>query len=308
MNREPRHLPLIVWACWVLTILFLRAGPAQLRGRLQLGLQEGCGVVLAAWTSIVPVAEKSPSTPLEEHGRPIQEQLRLENRQLRESIAQLKWENDKLKRASGPEPEAGWPLMQAEAVPARVIGHLGDPLRGNSELLLSLGKQQGLVGQELVLGETGILIDQGTDSGLNSDQLAVFGRGLLGRTTRVSRWTSLVQALTEDTFRIGVRIIRNSPLGPVDGPRGILAGTGVGCRIDEVPATEAVAVGDEVYLDEIIAAGAGPIYCGRVLRVSVAPTASHWSIDVEPFSRPGEMPAELHVLRMRLHPQRVTHR
>jgi cell shape-determining protein MreC len=191
-------------------------------------------------------------------------------------------------------------------VAARVIGHLGDPLRGSSELLLSLGKQQGLVGRELVLGDSGLLIDQGADSGLNPDQLAVFGRGLLGRTTRVARWTSLVQPLTDENFRIGVRIIRRSPLGAVDGPRGILAGTGTGCRLDEVPATEAVAVGDEVYLDELVSAGTGPIYCGRIVRVDVAPTASHWSIDVAPFSRLDEMPAELQVLRMKLHPQRMT--
>ena len=132
------------------------------------------------------------------------------------------------------------------------------------------------------------------------------GKALLGRTENVGRWTSRVQPVTDTAFRIGVRLVRPSPLGPVQGARGILSGQGNGCTLNDVPATEAVAVGDLVYTDSLVSPAGEPIYCGRVTAATVEPTASHWTIEVTPLHSPEKVPARVEVLRAEWNAERMT--
>lgn len=308
MNQQRIRLPLFIWAGWVLAALFLQFGPPRASDQLQLAHQDLAGGLLSvgSWLAIHHPGEGASPSVTQVAAERGSATLAAENRELRRIIAQLQAQVYELS-AAAPLPVSARPqaLLRSDLVETRVIGRLGNEAAGNIRLLVALGKQQGLTGTELVLGSEGVLVDGGHELGLAPDQLLTAGRGLFGRAVKVGRWTTQVQPISDPDFRTAARIIRRSPLGAVLGPRGILAGTGTACRMSDVPATEAVAVGDEVYTDNLVSPTMEPIFCGKVTRVDVTPTSSHWSIDVEPLLGPSEIPARLQVLRTEMNSERV---
>jgi len=282
--------------------LFLQAGPESIRDHLQAGLQATSASTLIAIHRLLHRDSSMNSTAKRPSEQPVElEQLRRENRELARHVAELRSENELLLRSTPlmrtltPEP-----LIQLDAVSARVIGLHGEALSESLQLLISIEKDQGIAAGELVLSGTGLLIDQGKSLGLKPDQLVTAGRSLFGRTLRVGERTALVQPITDPEFRVAVRLVRRSALGAVQGPQGILVGTGNGCRLDEVMATEAVAAGDEVFTDRLASPGSEPIYCGRVTSAEADAGDHHWTIQVAPLQTLAKLPARLDVLRTEL--------
>lgn len=227
--------------------------------------------------------------------------LKSQNRDLLAIVATLQNENTQLKQVPEFKPQPSTRSFQSTyAVETRVIGEQSDDQKQEHRLLISLGKRNGLAGDELILAGQGILVDQGELAELTTDQLVTFGRSLFGRTVQVGKWTSLVQPTTDPEFRTAVQLLRNSELGLVVGTKGILKGTGTACEVIEIPGTEAVAVGDLVYTDTHVSATGVPIYCGQVIEATIAPGATHWSVLISPPASLQSVPARLTVLRVKL--------
>jgi rod shape-determining protein MreC len=58
-----------------------------------------------------------------------------------------------------------------------------------------------------------VTIDAGSDDGVREGQTVVNGDGLVGRTTRVSRFTSVVLLLVDPGFSVGSRLTREGTIG-----------------------------------------------------------------------------------------------
>ncbi|WP_437190862.1 rod shape-determining protein MreC [Planctomicrobium sp. SH527] len=289
MERNGRTAALIVWAGWLLVAIFLRVGPASALSSTQNTLQAGVGAVLTLLPS------DWFETTLPDQSQQI-EQLQAENRELIRLAAELKAERDQLQLHQQLPVNSDQALLNSTLTTARILGRKGDPASTNLELLISLGKRSGLNEADLVLTGEGLLIDAGRNQQLKPDQIITAGRTLLGRTRRVGEQTAIVQPLIDADFRIAVRVIRRSPLGPVQGPAGVLAGTGTGCRINEVSATAAIAVGDDVYTDPTASPTGVPVYCGRISQAEAEPAANHWTIQMVPVNSLKELPAHVEVL------------
>lgn len=298
---HPWRYSLLIWAGWLAFCLFIQAGPRSVGHSLLTGVQGSTAALLLVTSRILPAPSRvaaASSSPDDQS--PQQLQLQAENRELMRRVAELEEEVAQLRQAAPISLSERQSLLQVTGLPTRVIGQRGDQLNENLQLLISLGAEQGLHPSELVLAGSGILIDAGRDGGINSDQLLTSGRALFGRTREIGRRTSLVQPITDEQFRMAVRIVRRGRYGIVWGPQGVLVGTGSGCRLEEVSATEAVATGDEVFTDETVSPAGTPIYCGRVLAVDAAPGDMHWKITVAPLHTPRHLPGELLVLKSTL--------
>ncbi|WP_437185102.1 rod shape-determining protein MreC [Planctomicrobium sp. SH668] len=304
MNESRFRSPLLVWTLWAFISLVLGTGPANISPRLESAVQSVVGfslnLVRFRSTTVANSPDSTSSDP------EITNKLLAQNRALSLMVAELHEEVEQLKR-SAPiiQSQSEEPLLSIDAAEARVIGQRGERLSDNLELLISLGKDQKIQTGELILAGDGVLIDQGEQQRLTPDQLVTVGRALFGRTTQVGKQTALIQPITSADFKVAVRIVRHSALGPVQGPKGILSGTGNSCKINEVLATEAVKEGDEVYTDRSVSPGSFPIYCGRIVNAVVAPTANTWTIDVQPLHTPDKVPATVSVLRTQLNPVRI---
>ncbi len=293
----------IAWGGWLVVVFVLNFGPPALFQSGQSFLQFIVGGALSLLPEPVFATEPRPSMPSQESGKTIH-LLDVENRELRRQIAELRAEKSRWESLQQLPMNSGEELLQATALTSRILGRKGDPFALNLKLLIALGKEQGLHESELVLAGEGLLIDTGAGQQLHADQLILVDRSLLGRISRVGKQTSLVQPLTDASFRMAVRLYRRSPLGAVQGPAGILTGAGAICRIDEIPATEAVAVGDDVYTDPVASPTGLPIYCGRITKVDVSSTAVHWSIEMTPQNLPSQIPNKVQVLKSSLNPVR----
>ncbi len=185
---------------------------------------------------------------------------------------------------------------------ARVLGHLGIPGHTEHRLVLNLGGQSGIRGDELVIRSELPVIDQGATTGVQPDDLLLVGQTLWGRVVDAGRWTSTVQPVTDPNFRTAVRLVRSSPQGPVFGARGVLHGDGAHCLLEQLSASEPVSLGDHVYTDSEVASPV-PLYCGIVIAADVQPNDTFWTIKVLPAATPA--PQELVVLEPQLNPQRL---
>lgn len=223
--------------------------------------------------------------------------LELHAAALEQRIAELK------QRTAAPlDAVAAPPLLVHTPQVARVLGNVGEASSGERRLILNVGRQSSLQGDELVLGGALPQIDLGEDTGLRPDDLVLSGQMLWGRIAETGRWTSTVQKITDPEFRLAVRLVRSSSRGPVFGARGILRGNGSACILEQLPATEPVTVGDHIYTDAEIAAPV-PLYCGTVLSAELQESDSFWTITVLPAAR--TVPDELTVLKPQLNPERT---
>lgn len=307
MHHSNLLISMLVWAGWLIVSLFLNAGPETARSRLTEWMHSAPASVLNL-TYQLRHGSGTTSDSINSQLSPEMERLQTENRALIQLVAQLREENKQLRQSTSLESisDDSSPLVNLDLLPARILGQQGEPMSDGVELLVSLGRNQGIIPGKLALSGTGLLIDQGEKQNLHPDQLLTAGSALFGRVTKVGSQTSLVQPITHADFRMAIRIVRRSSLGPVQGPRGILVGTGNGCRLEEVLATEAVAVGDEVFTDRLTTPGGEPIYCGRVIYAEAPEGSHHWTIDVAPVHSPSSVPPRLSVLRGKLNPDRIT--
>ncbi len=286
----------LVWGGWLLVALGLHFGPsAGLKGVTDL-LQSAIGASLA----VVPVASAEVASDADPVGAKQYRQLEVENQLLRQQLRELQTLQataDAHQRLAIPPDER---LLEVTLLATRILGRKGDPLSTNLQLLVDLGRDEGLHEQDLVLTGSGLLVEGGAQQQIRADQVVTAKQSLFGRVTRVGARTSLVQPMTDEAFRMAVRVYRKSAFGAVEGPVGVLVGTGQGCRLEEVPATEAVTVGDDIYTDPVASPVGTPVFCGRVIQADLQPSANHWSLEVLPASSASSIPDRVEILKSSL--------
>lgn len=246
--------------------------------------------------------------PVDESGE-LRKQLRRERqraRQLEIAQAQLHQELD-LVRRQGNEVfvgESSRPLVVPELLEARVVGR-EQGQQSIADLLLNMGSEQGAIESAMVLESEFPLIDQGEQDSVAVGQPVYAGSAIVGRIARTGRWVSSVQFITDPQYRGRARILRKVGSRYVFGAEGRIAGIGQGfCRLEEIPATEGVTVGDRVYSGTRTAAVNAPLFYGTIVRAELEAGAEEWSIDVEPAASL-ESVRRVTVLRESLNPARL---
>ena len=225
------------------------------------------------------------------------EAARLEIRRLRIANARLV-ERSSDDRTGSPRP----PLISTDLVPARVLGHETIAAWQAGRIL---DRGHGLTVDSLVVEPGHATLDLGIDSGLARGQPAYAGRRVAGRISRVGRWTSTLQPLTDTRFRGLARLARRGRDRPVFAARGMLEGSGDGfCQLTLVPATEVVARNDLVYTDGRDQPGGWPMLYGTVVRAELPEGAPHWKIRIRPAINLEEL-QNVEVLTRTLNPQRI---
>jgi len=259
-------------------------------------------------------AAESPAARLEARLIQLERELAAARRQLDAQV---------LVRASSP-------LLRTIAREARVIGLNRDAAGRVMERLLNLGAGAGIAREDLVLeslpgpsptvavtaspGATAgaaaaelLLLDQGSQAGITRDAPVGQGATLLGRIRECGQFTSSVQPVVDPEFRIGGQLVRSTAEGPVLGAKGMFCGGGARpCRLELLPGTEPVSVGDRVYTQEALAGESVILLIGQVTRAELRDGQEHWEIDVAPAAT--EATGTVQVLTVELRPPRPSAR
>ena len=245
---------------------------------------------LAAWRS------RDPSPRESDRERSELDAARLEIRRLRLANSRLTQETTDTPSADPQHP----PLIATNLVTVRVLGQ--ETIQAwQAGRILDRGR--GLSLESLVVEPGHTTLDlghaRGHARGLARGQPAYAGRGVVGRISRVGRWTSTLQPLTDTRFRGLARLARPGRDQPVFSSRGMLEGTGDGfCRLTLVPATAAVTIGDVVYTDGRDQPDTWPMVYGTVVRAELPDGAPHWDIRIRPAIDLGQL-KQLDVLTRR---------
>jgi cell shape-determining protein MreC len=207
--------------------------------------------------------------------------LRLENARLREELSLAE------RYGVSPVPASPQGLReQATIVRAAVISRGAQSVA--AEQFLSSGRSRGLAESDVVLDETAPRLDQGSEAGVESELDVLIGRCVVGRVSAVGRWASALEPVTDSRYRGLAQIIRPSDQGGAFGAEGILVGQGTELlKLTDVPTTQSVRVGDEVYTSDRDRRFPVPLYYGRVVRVKES--GRNWDILVRPAVRIGEL-------------------
>ena len=208
--------------------------------------------------------------------------LRLENARLREELH--------LAETYGVSPipvpnarSAGVPSVVRAAVVSRQILSQWQSVRH-----LNQGRARGITESSIVLEENLPHLDQGSEAGVETEFDVFIGRCVVGRIASVGRWTSTLEPITDPHYRALAQIVRPTDQGGTFGTEGILVGQGNGlCKLTEVPTTETVRVGDEVYTSDRDGRCRIPLYYGRVK--TVAEAGRHWEITVDPAVKTADL-------------------
>lgn len=208
--------------------------------------------------------------------------LRIENARLREELGLAE------KYGVSPIPIPRSPAAEGPTVVRAVLVSPQSLSQWRSVRPLNQGRTAGIAESSLVL-EAGLPhLDQGSDAGLEPELDVFVGRCVVGRIASVGRWTSTLESVTDPHYRALAQIVRPSDQGGSFGTEGILVGEGNGlCKLTDVPTTETVRVGDEVYTSDRDGRTRVPLYYGRIR--SVADAGRHWAIVVEPAVKTAEL-------------------
>src|SRR5262249_28570260 len=142
---------------------------------------------------------------------------------------------------------------------------------------LDRGRASNIAESALVLEKNLPHIDRGSDAGVEAEQDVFVGRCVVGRIAAVGQWTSTIELVTDARYRALAQIIRPTDQGGSFGAEGILVGQGTSlCKLTEVPTTQTVRVGDEVYTSDRDKRTPVPLYYGRIIRVEEA--GRRWDI------------------------------
>ncbi|MGE3315350.1 MAG: rod shape-determining protein MreC [Planctomycetaceae bacterium] len=239
----------------------------------------------------------------------LEEELEAERAATRSALAQSallsEQLRDALKNGSSPhESTPGKPLFTPELLRASVLGD-GTRTLWREGKLIDKGSADGLTESLLVLDEGRTLIDQGSDSGVELEQDVYAGRTVVGRIATVGRWTSSVERVTDKHYRGLARIARKTASGLVLGPEGIIEGDGSNtCRLRDIPVTDSVEVGDEVYTGGRDGRIRSLMYYGKVVEARLNDGSTAWEIRVQPAIDDAHLNT-VNVLRTRLNPHRM---
>jgi rod shape-determining protein MreC len=237
------------------------------------------------WPVVSFVSREQSSTQPTDDRVPNLEQtcrrLRLENARLREELQLAE------KYGVSPIPVAAHAPTVPSVVRAAVVSRQ-TLSQWRSVRPLNQGRAAGITESSLVLEEGLPHLDRGSDAGVEPELDVFIGRCVVGRIASVGRWTSTLEAITDPHYRALAQIVRPTDQGGSFGTEGILVGQGNGlCKLTDVPTTETVRVGDEVYTSDRDGRTGIPLYYGRIR--SVAEAGRHWEITVEPAVKAAEL-------------------
>ena len=210
--------------------------------------------------------------------------------------ARLKAELAEMNKAPGwPEAATTVSLAKPQLRQARVIGWERRGLALPAAVIRG-GTANQMAVDDIVLAPGESILDQGQGSGIAADDLIIAGRTIIGRITRISRWTSTIQPVTDAEFRGQAQIVRLQDNEAILGAEGILSGTGKGdCRLLHVGATEPVAEGDLVFTSLRGVPLSPPLFYGTITRAELVDGQPDWSITVTP-AMTGTPPRDVQVL------------
>lgn len=220
--------------------------------------------------------------------------------------ARLQTERDEAVQQAGMPvaPRGAGPLLDADWISARLLSR-GTPLPGWELPIINRGTDQTIAAGDLVAADGHPLLDVGTRDSIAIDSRVVAGRTVLGRIATAGQWTSTVQLVADAGYRGAAQLVRHSGGAAVEGPEGVLVGTGAGrCSLQYVAATEPVRIGDLVVTPLRQPWANGPLLYGTVTRADAAAGATHWSIDVVPLADLRKA-AEVLVLTVHPNPRRI---
>lgn len=233
------------------------------------------------------------------HAKQLARHLALENADLHQQLADL--------HASQAIPLAsaqGTPLVVPDLLEARVLGTETSE-RWRSGRLIDAGSSGGIEESAFVLEDLNPLIDQGENAALTAGQPVYSGATVMGRVSRVGRWTSTVQPITDREFRGHARLIRQTSRGTIFGAEGILQGEGTEvCQLRFVNSTNPVSVGDEVVTANHSGEFPFAMHYGTVIKAELPAGVPHWEIWVKPAAS-DQIPTRVQVLRKSLNPIRL---
>lgn len=218
---------------------------------------------------------------------------------LREKLAELEKLTTRVQPSAKSEA-----LFVSELLPALVLGE-GTRALWREGNLIDKGTAHGLTESLLVLDDARTIIDQGESTGVEPEQEVYAGQTVVGRIATVGRWTSSVERVTDRNYRGLAQIARQTAAGLVFGAEGILEGDGSAtCRLREIPVTDSVEVGDDVYTGGRDGRIRAPMYYGKVVEARLNDGATAWEIRVQPAVGNAPLRA-VNVLRTKLNPHRM---
>lgn len=275
--------------CGVL-ICLPEAWAGKVRSLVRDGLSPGQCVIAATAPNVVGGAASGSEASIDSSWQ-------RQARYWQAEAARLEAELAEANKAPGwPEAATTVPLVKPQLRQARVIGWERRGLAASPAAVIRGGTANQIAVDDLVLASGESILDQGQGSGIAADDLILAGRTVIGRITRVSRWTSTIQPVSDAEFRGQAQIVRLQENEAILGAEGILTGTGKGdCRLLHVGATEPVAEGDLVFTSLRGVPLSQPLFYGTITRAELVEGEPDWSITVTP-ALTGTPPNEVQVL------------
>lgn len=308
MKRNSNKLPWL--ACFTISILAVivgRLNDAAKLTSLQMTLHNVItpGRLFAAAISNPHTADAEPTltqTDLTE----LQNQLltnELQRRQLLIKNAQLKQQLLQASRLPSQSEHLERSLLQFDTVPAQIVSQKGTP-EVLKAALIDAGESAGLRPSQLVISNSNPLLDKGLDMQIAPGQPVVTGSVIVGRIQKTAAWVSSLQLVTDEDFSAAVEIIRDSEFTSEFPTIGLLRGSGQRhCRIDSVPYTAAVSVGDDVFSADLNGLNGPRLYFGKVTKAEFS-AGGEWNIEVTPAIN-GRQIRDVSVVRSQLRTART---
>lgn len=308
MKRTTNKLPwLLCFALCILAIIVGRLNQAGKLTSLQMTLHNIItpGRLLAAAIGNPEPTNTAPSlnqTDLAE----LQNQLlsnELQRRQLLIENARLKQQLLQAKHLPARSHQLERSLLKFDVVPAQIVSQKGTP-EVLKAALIDAGRSAGLRPSQLVISNSSPLLDQGLDMQIAPGQPVVTGSVIVGRIQKTAAWVSSLQLVTDEDFSAAVEIFRDSQFTSEFPTIGLLRGSGDRhCRIDSVPYTAAVSVGDDVFSADLNGLNGPRLYFGKVTKAQFS-AGGEWQIVVTPAIN-GRQIHNVSVVRSELNSNRI---
>ncbi|WP_339728917.1 rod shape-determining protein MreC [uncultured Gimesia sp.] len=318
MKRETRSSEMKLVLLAMLTGIGLYAVPSAYSSRVYNLVRDAArpGLVLVQqikdWE--FPADKETPETSFVQQLESKLSDAEQENRRLELHALQLSEEVQRLKQTGVPDyqTQASERLLVPDLIAANVLGESSIALLREGQLL-NQGNAQGVLESAFVLQSDQPLIDQGAEQGIKAGYSLYAGKAVIGKISKVGRWTSSLIPITSVKYRGSARIARKTDQGLQWGTDGILVGMGEGkCQLLQIPPTESIQVGQEVYTGEVdrelplsMQSTLGqPMYYGRVIEAELPRGAPYWKVLVEPAVTLSDV-KQVSVLRQIINPRRM---
>ncbi len=237
-----------------------------------------------------------------------------ENRRLELRYLELSEQLQTLKQTGVPsyQSQTVESLLVPDLVEAQLLGESSIALLKEGRLL-NQGREQGVFESSIVLKSDLPLIDLGQEQGIKVGYSLYAGQAVIGKISKVGRWTSSLIPITSLDYRGSARLARKTDQGLQLGTDGILVGMGEGkCQLLQMPPTESIQVGQEVYTGEVDhtlplsmqSTLSQPMFYGRVIEAELPRGAPYWKVIVEPAIELSEI-KQVSILRQIVNPRRM---